>query len=101
MRRSRDLRDAKDRSAAEEIAKVLVPDGHQHHGQGRRTRAAVRVGHRRRRRRPPCTAQTGIEVDRRKLQLDEPIKIGRHAHDPDEAAPRRGVRDHGRGRRRS
>jgi large subunit ribosomal protein L9 len=78
MRRSRDLRDARDREAAETIARRLVP-------------AVIRI---------PARAgaegrlfgsvtahdvaqavaeQTGVELDRRRLRLDEPIKsLGTH-----------------------
>lgn len=78
MRRSRDLRDATDRSAAEEVAKTLVPrvvtisaragaEG-KLFGSVTTTEIAEAVA-----------AQTGIEIDRRKLHLDEPIKtIGQH-----------------------
>ena len=45
MRRSRDVRDAADRAAAEEIAKVLVPAGDQRQCQGGRRRPALRFGH--------------------------------------------------------
>jgi large subunit ribosomal protein L9 len=78
MRRNRDLRDASDRSAAEEVAKTLVPRvitiAHRAGAEGKlfgsvtTTEIAEAV-----------TAQTGVEVDRRKLHLDEPIKtIGTH-----------------------
>jgi large subunit ribosomal protein L9 len=78
MRRSRDLRDARDREAAETIARRLVP-------------AVIRI---------PARAgaegrlfgsvtahdvaqavaeQTGVELDRRRLRLEEPIKsLGTH-----------------------
>ncbi len=52
-----------------------------HHGAGQvgERRPAVRLGHDDGRGRSPCEEQTGIEVDRRKLQLDEPIKtVGTH-----------------------
>jgi large subunit ribosomal protein L9 len=78
MRRGRDLRDASDRSAAEEVAKALVPriigisaragaEG-KLFGSVTTTEIAEAVA-----------AQTGIEIDRRKLHLDEPIKtLGQH-----------------------
>ena len=73
MRRSRDLKDAKDRGAAEEIAKRLVPTvisvGAKAGAEGRlfgSVTAADIV--------EAVQAQTGIELDRRRLQLDEPIK---------------------------
>jgi large subunit ribosomal protein L9 len=78
MRRSRDLRDANDRAAAEAIAKTLVPKvitiTHRAGGEGKlfgsvtTTEIAEAVA-----------AQAGIELDRRKLHLDEPIKtVGSH-----------------------
>jgi large subunit ribosomal protein L9 len=79
MRRSRDLRDAKDRGTAEEVAKTLVPAvitvkakaGSEGRLFGSVTSADVVDA---------VQAQTGIELDRRKLHLDEPIKsIGTHA----------------------
>jgi len=78
MRRGRDLRDANDRSAAEEIAKTLVPRvinitaraGAEGKLFGSVTTSEVADA---------VTAQTGIELDRRKLHLDEPIKaLGTH-----------------------
>lgn len=78
MRRSRDLRDAADRSAAEEVAKVLVPQviaiEAKAGGEGRlfgSVTAADVVD--------AVQAQTGVELDRRTLHIDEPIKtIGTH-----------------------
>ncbi len=78
MRRSRDLRDANDRSAAEEIARTLVP---------RVVTIKARAGAEGRLFGSVTTSdvadavaeQTGIEIDRRKLHLDEPIKlVGTH-----------------------
>jgi large subunit ribosomal protein L9 len=78
MRRARDLRDAKDRGAAEEVARVLVPAiitvkakaGNEGRLFGSVTSTDVATA---------VQDQTGIEIDRRKLQLDEPIKsIGTH-----------------------
>jgi large subunit ribosomal protein L9 len=78
MRRGRDLRDATDRSAAEEVAKTLVPrtvtivaragaEG-KLFGSVTTTEIAEAVA-----------TQTGIEIDRRKLHLTEPIKsLGTH-----------------------
>jgi large subunit ribosomal protein L9 len=78
MRRGRDLRDASDRAAAETVAKTLVPrvitisaragaEG-KLFGSVTTTEVAEAVA-----------AQTGIEIDRRKLHLDEPIKsLGQH-----------------------
>ena len=82
MRRSRDLRDAEDRGAAEEVGTVLVPAvitvtakaGSEGRLFGSVTTADVADA---------VQAQTGIELDRRKLQLDEPIKsVGTHPVPP-------------------
>jgi large subunit ribosomal protein L9 len=79
MRRSRDVRDAADRTAAEEIAKVLVPQvinvsakaGAEGRLFGSVTTADVVDA---------VQAQTGVELDRRTLHIDEPIKsLGTHA----------------------
>ena len=78
MRRSRDVKDAKDRGSAEEIAKKLVPSvitvsaksGVEGKLFGSVTTADIVDA---------VQAQTGIELDRRRLQLDEPIKtVGTH-----------------------
>jgi len=78
MRRGRDVRDASDRAAAEAIAKTLVPKvvtiaaraGAEGKLFGSITTADVVDA---------VTEQTGIELDRRKLHLDEPIKsLGQH-----------------------
>ncbi len=78
MRRNRDLRDASDRAAAEEVAKTLVP---------RVVTIAARAGAEGKLFGSVTTseiaeavaAQTGIQIDRRKLHLDEPIKsLGQH-----------------------
>ena len=45
MRRGRDLRDAQDRDAAQDIAKALVAQDHHHSGEGRYRRPAVRLRH--------------------------------------------------------
>jgi large subunit ribosomal protein L9 len=79
MRRSRDLKDAADRSAAEEIAKTLVPKvvtlQARASGEGKlfgSVGAAEIVD--------AVREQTGIELERRHLLLDEPIKTtGSHA----------------------
>ncbi len=73
MRRARDVRDATLRTAAEEIATKLVPA---------RISVAVRAGTEGRLFGSVTTsaiveavsAQTGIELDRRTLRLEEPIK---------------------------
>ncbi len=73
MRRSRDLKDAKDREGAEEIAKVLVArtiEIHSRAGAGGRlfgsvTNAEVADA---------VAEQTGIELDRKDIHMDEHIK---------------------------
>lgn len=78
MRRSRDVKDARERGAAEEVATKLVPKvitlTSRAGGEGKlfgsvtTTDVAEAV-----------LAQTGIELDRRKLHLDEPIReVGTH-----------------------
>lgn len=78
MRRGRDLRDASDRSAAETVAKTLV---------SRTVTIAARAGAEGKLFGSVTTTeiaeavatQTGIEIDRRKLRLDEPIRsLGTH-----------------------
>ena len=78
MRRARDVRDAADRGAAEEVAKVLVPQvitiSAKAAAEGRLfgsvTSADVVDA---------VQAQTGVELDRRMLHLEEPIKtLGTH-----------------------
>jgi large subunit ribosomal protein L9 len=78
MRRARDIRDAKDRGAAEEVAQKLVPKiitvkakaGAEGRLFGSVTSTDVATA---------VQEQTGIELDRRKLHLDEPIKsLGTH-----------------------
>jgi large subunit ribosomal protein L9 len=78
MRRSRDLKDAKDREAAEVVARKLVPTviriparaGPEGRLFGSVTTADLADA---------VTAQTGVELDRRKIHLDEPIKsLGTH-----------------------
>jgi len=78
MRRARDLKDARDRDAAEQVARQLVaavfrvpakagPDGRLF---GSVTPADVVA---------VVRAQTGAEIDRRRIHLDEPIKsVGVH-----------------------
>ena len=79
MRKSRDLRDATDRAAAEEIAKVLVPAviaiAARASGDGKLfgsvTVTEIVEG---------VQAQTGIELDRKVVHLDEAIKtVGTHS----------------------
>jgi large subunit ribosomal protein L9 len=78
MRRSRDLRDAKDREGAEAIARKLVPlvikiparSGSEGRLFGSVTNADVVAA---------VLDQSGISLDRRKLVSDEPIKtLGTH-----------------------
>ena len=78
MRRSRDVKDAKDREGAEAVARKLVPlvikipakAGREGRLFGSVT--AADVAH-------AVTAQSGVELDRRKLHIDEPIKtMGSH-----------------------
>jgi large subunit ribosomal protein L9 len=78
MRRARDQRDAADRSAAQDIATKLVPT---------RITLTARAGAEGKLFGSITTsdiveavqAQTGIELDRRQVQLDEPIRsIGEH-----------------------
>jgi large subunit ribosomal protein L9 len=78
MRRSRDLRDARDREAAETVARTLVPaviriparSGAEGKLFGSVTAADVVQA---------VAQQTGVELDRRRLRLDEPIKsLGTH-----------------------
>ena len=78
MRRSRDVKDAKDREAAETVARTLVPAvitiparaGAEGRLFGSVTATDVADA---------VTAQTGVALDRRTLHLDEPIKtLGTH-----------------------
>ncbi|MEX2659995.1 MAG: 50S ribosomal protein L9, partial [Acidimicrobiales bacterium] len=73
MRRSRDVKDARERSAAEEVATRLVPQvitltaraGAEGKLFGSVTNIDVAEA---------VLAQTGIELDRRKVHLEEPIR---------------------------
>lgn len=78
MRKSRDLKDAKDREAAEVVARTLVPmvfkisarAGTEGKLFGSVTSADVAEA---------VSTQAGVALDRRKLLLDEPIKtVGTH-----------------------
>ncbi len=78
MRRSRDVRDASDRAAAQEVASTLVP---------RVVTITARAGAEGKLFGSVTTmeiveavaTQTGVELDRRQLHLDEPIKtLGTH-----------------------
>ena len=74
MRRSRDVKDARERGAAEEVATRLVPKvitlssraGAEGRLFGSVTTTDVAEA---------VLAQTGIDLDRRKLHLDEPIRV--------------------------
>ena len=79
MRRARDLRDAQDRSAAEEVARKLVAKifiitakaGSEGRLFGSVTSTDVVDA---------VSAQAGVEIDRRKLLLSDPIKsLGTHS----------------------
>jgi large subunit ribosomal protein L9 len=78
MRRSRDLRDAQDRSAAEEVATTLVSKvvtltaraGSEGRLFGSVTASDIATA---------IESQTGVELDRKKFHLDEPLKsLGTH-----------------------
>lgn len=78
MRRARDLKDARERENAEAVARALVPRviripvraGSEGRLFGSITAADIVAA---------VAAETGIELDRRKLHLDEPIKtLGTH-----------------------
>jgi large subunit ribosomal protein L9 len=78
MRRARDLRDAQDRAAAEEVATALVPKvftlraraGSEGRLFGSVTSADIVAA---------VEAQSGVKLDRKRVQLDEPIKtLGTH-----------------------
>ena len=74
MRRSRDIKDARDREAAEVVARTLVPAviriparaGSEGRIFGSVTSTDVAAA---------VIEQTGVELDRRRLHLDEPIKV--------------------------
>jgi large subunit ribosomal protein L9 len=78
MRRSRDVRDARERSAAEEVARALVPQVVHitaRAGGGGRLFGSVTTSDVA----DAVREQTGIELDRRRLHLDEPIReVGTH-----------------------
>jgi large subunit ribosomal protein L9 len=78
MRRSRDIKDAAERSAAEEVAKTLVSSpvtiparvGADEKLFGSVTSADIAEA---------VAAQTGVDIDRKQLLLDEPIRtVGTH-----------------------
>ncbi len=78
MRRSRDVRDAKERASAEEVARALVPQVVHiaaRAGGGGRLFGSVTTSDVA----DAVREQTGIELDRRRLHLDEPIRaVGTH-----------------------
>lgn len=78
MRRARDVRDAQDRSAAEDVATMLVSKvvtvtaraGSEGRLFGSVTSADIATA---------IETQTGVQLDRRKFALDEPLKsLGTH-----------------------
>ena len=78
MRRSRDVKDARDREGAEAVARKLVPlviriparAGREGRLFGSVTAADVAEA---------ATAQSGVEIDRRRLHIEEPIRtLGSH-----------------------
>src|SRR4051812_39708421 len=78
MRRSRDIKDARDRESAETVARTLVPAviriPAKAGGEGRLF-GSVTAGDVV----DAVSAQTGVSLDRRRLRLDEPIKsLGTH-----------------------
>ena len=79
MRRARTIRDAADRAAAEEIAKVLVPSiikiESRAGGEGKLFGSVTTNDVA-----DAVLEQTGVELDRRHLSIDSPIKtVGTHA----------------------
>jgi large subunit ribosomal protein L9 len=78
MRRARDIKDARDRESAEEVAKVLVArtiEVSARAGGGGRLFGSVTSSEIA----EAILAQTSIELDRKDLHLDEPIKeLGTH-----------------------
>jgi large subunit ribosomal protein L9 len=79
MRRSRDLKDAKDRESAETVARTLVPKIitiKAKSGAGGRLFGSVTASEVV----DAVREQTGIELDRRKMHMHEPIKaLGTHS----------------------
>jgi len=78
MRRARDLRDAQDRSAAEEVATTLVSKvvtlTARAGGEGKLFGSVTATDIA-----SAVEAQTGVAIDRRKLDLPEPVKtLGTH-----------------------
>jgi len=78
MRRARDIKDARDRESAEEVAKVLVArtiEVRARAGGGGRLFGSVTGAEIAQ----AVLEQTGIEIDRKAIQLDEHIKeVGTH-----------------------
>ena len=78
MRRSRDKKDARDREAAENVARMLVPTVIRIQGragaEGRLFGSVTSIDVA-----EAVAAQSGVELDRRRIHLDEPIKsLGTH-----------------------
>ena len=78
MRRARDVRDASERSAAEDVARQLVPQvikvAARAGAEGRLFGSVTAIDIT-----EAVEAQTGIALDRRKVQLDEAIReVGTH-----------------------
>ena len=78
MRRSRDIHDAADRTAAEDIARQLVPKvitiAARAGGEGKLFGSVTTIDVV-----EAVQAQTGLELDRRKVHLEEPIReVGTH-----------------------
>ena len=79
MRRSRDVRDASDRAAAEEVATQPRARRWSRSRPAPAPRASCSARSPPPRSPRPSPAQTGVELDRRQLHLDEPIKtLGTH-----------------------
>ena len=64
----------RDREAAAEGRRAARLAGDPGHGARGRGRQALRLGHRRPTSPTRCSPQTGVELDRRKIVLDEPIR---------------------------
>ena len=78
MRRSRNVRDVRERSAAEEVARRLVPEVIHvaaRSGAGGRLFGSITASDVT----DAVRSQTGVELDRRKVHVDEPIRdVGTH-----------------------
>ena len=97
MRRSRELKDAKELAVAQEMASRLVSTPHPHRGPGRSGGKAVRIGHRRRHRAGGGRAgQHHAGAQGPRLRRDQ--RAGQPSGDG-QAPPRRGIPHHRRGNR--